>query len=176
MSDCRLTCLIGNPSKTEMSYRQPTCLIRDPQNMLDQACQSPMGLRSGMLFFNWACLSPIRHVGLRTGPSVFDGFNQAYQSPMSLHSDMLIFNGSPMGLQQVSNSTNIFCELVLKFFFCILFSFYPLQYLEGSKSLKIKSKFTFSNNKLSFFIKKNTRIQYNIYCKHLFKADIIQCY
>ena len=52
-----------------MPHRRPTYLIRDPLDMYDIACRSP-----------------IRHVGIRSGMLVSD---QACRSPKDLRSDMV---------------------------------------------------------------------------------------
>ena len=93
------TCLIGDPSETDMPHRRPNwiflikyvCLLwvsdkacgcpkrhvrlRWEMSVSEEASRSPMGLRSHMLIFDG---SPIRHVNLQW---VYD---EAYRSPMML--------------------------------------------------------------------------------------------
>ena len=76
MPHWRLRCLIGDwdaSLETEIPHRRPKCLIGDSLDMLDEACRSPMGLRSGILVSNQLCWSSIRHVGLQLGFLVSDG-------------------------------------------------------------------------------------------------------
>ena len=96
----RPTCLIGDPSETNMPYLRPTlrkiCIRHVSLRWVsDQACRSLMwqvGLQWGMSVSDG---SPIRHVGLRW---VYD---QACWSPMRnvrLRWGMSVSNGSPIGL------------------------------------------------------------------------------
>ena len=61
------TCLIGEPSETDMPGRRLTCLIKRVYWVFDQAYLSPnrlVGLQSGMSISDAACWSLMGHVDL----------------------------------------------------------------------------------------------------------------
>ena len=111
---------IGDRHAGSENRQRPTCLIGDPSvtNMPDQRptlCKICISYGSGIWVSNEACRSLIRHVGLRSDTLVPD---EACRSPMSmsvsdqhvgLRSIMSVSDGSSIRhLRWVSDNNNIF--------------------------------------------------------------------
>ena len=104
----RRTCLIGDTSESNMPHRRPTWLIRDPSDIRDQACRSPMDLRLGMSISDQACYSPLRQVGLWSGMLVSEG------------SPIIIFSWTPSYLINFySSNRNFKASIYGTYFRCV---------------------------------------------------------